>query len=60
MKWDGPQVLALVGVVAGIYVVLVELPFLATRSSLAPALTGLAIGVAAVGMAILLDRRQHP
>ena len=58
MKWDAPQILALVGVVAGIYVVFMELPYLTTRSSLAPAITALGVGVAALGISVLLDKRR--
>jgi hypothetical protein len=49
--------LALVATVAGIYVVLMELPFLASRSSLAPALTALGIAVSALGISILISHR---
>jgi len=44
--------------ILGGYVVLTEIPFWASRSSLAPALTALGLGVIALAIAHLLHERE--
>lgn len=51
---EGRRIAALIGGAAGVYVVLSELPYLASRSSLAPSLSALGIGLVALAIAQLL------
>ena len=51
---EGSRIAALIAGGAGVYVVLSELPYLATRSSLAPSLTALGVGLVAIAIAHLL------
>ena len=57
MKLDN-RVLPVVGLTLGLYVVVTEIPFWVSRSSLAPALTALGLGVMAVAVAQLMRERR--
>ena len=57
MKIDD-RVLPVVALILGTYVVLAEIPFWTSRSSLAPALTALGLGLIAVAAAQLMRTRR--